>query len=94
MTHPIEAFAARLQTTLAQTTETMGLGGRWPESLPIAAIIALMLVTLAALSVAIIAAIPIVLVLMERKVSAYFQKKKRGKKNRDKEMTKKKQKNI
>ena len=51
----------------------MGLGGRWPESLPIAAIIALMLVTLAALSVAIIAAIPIVLVLMERKVSAYFQ---------------------
>ena len=73
MTHPIEAFAARLQTSLAQATETLGLGGRWPEELPLEAIIAISLVSLAALSVAIVAGIPIILVLMERKGSAYFQ---------------------
>ncbi len=73
MTHPIEVSAARLRATLAQTTETLELGGRWPEALPLEAIIAIMLVVLAGVTVAIIAAIPIVLVLMERKVSAYFQ---------------------
>ena len=71
MTHPIEAFASRLRTTLAQTTETLELGGRWPEAIPLEGLIAIMLVVLAAVTVALIAAIPIVLVLMERKVSAY-----------------------
>ena len=73
MTHPIEAFAARLRTTLAQTIETLELGGRWPEAIPLEGLIAIMLVLLAAVSVALIAVVPIVLVLMERKISAYFQ---------------------
>ena len=58
MTHPIEVSAARLRATLAQTTETLELGGRWPEALPLEAIIAIMLVVLAGVTVAIIAAIP------------------------------------
>jgi NADH-quinone oxidoreductase subunit H len=71
--HPIELAALRLRTALATWTEILGLGGRWPEALSVDAVVAAMFLVLAVIMVTVVALIPIVLVLAERKVSAYFQ---------------------
>ncbi|MBM3213537.1 NADH-quinone oxidoreductase subunit NuoH [Candidatus Poribacteria bacterium] len=69
----MELIAEGVRTGLAKATQTLGLGGEWPLALPLNAVVAAMYIALAAVSVGIVAAVPIILVLAERKVSAYFQ---------------------
>ena len=71
--HPMERLASHARDVLAQTTLTLGLGGDWPKHLSLGTVAAILYVALAAVGVGLIAATPIILVLMERKVSAYFQ---------------------
>ncbi|MDE0022586.1 MAG: NADH-quinone oxidoreductase subunit NuoH [Candidatus Poribacteria bacterium] len=73
MKHPIETAAEQIRATAAEATETLNLGGAWPAGLPLETVILLTLVVIAVIAVTVVAGIPIVLVLMERKVSAYFQ---------------------
>lgn len=73
MKHPIETAAEHIRATAAEATETLNLGGAWPAGLPLETVILLTLAVIAVIAVTVVAGIPIVLVLMERKVSAYFQ---------------------
>ena len=73
MKHPIETAAEHIRATAAEATETLNLGGAWPAGLPLETVILLALAVIGIISVTVVAGIPIVLVLMERKVSAYFQ---------------------
>ncbi len=73
MKHPIETAAEQIRATAAEATETLNLGGAWPAGLPLETVILLTLAVIAVIAVTVVAGIPIVLVLMERKVSAYFQ---------------------
>jgi NADH-quinone oxidoreductase subunit H len=71
--HPMERLASHAREVLAQATLTLGLGGDWPKNLSLGAVATILYVALAAVAVGLVAATPIILVLMERKVSAYFQ---------------------
>ena len=73
MKHPIETAAEQIRATAAEATETLNLGGAWPAGLPLETVILLTLAVIGVVAVTVVAGIPIVLVLMERKVSAYFQ---------------------
>ena len=73
MKHPIETAAEQIRATAAEATETLNLGGAWPAGLPLETVILLTLAVIGVVAVTLVAGIPIVLVLMERKVSAYFQ---------------------
>lgn len=73
MKHPIETAAEQIRASAAEATETLNLGGAWPAGLPLETVILLALAVIGVISVTVVAGIPIVLVLMERKVSAYFQ---------------------
>jgi len=71
--HPMERLAFQAREVLAQATQTLGLGGAWPRNLSLEAVAAILYVALAAVAVGVVAATPLILVLVERKVSAYFQ---------------------
>ena len=73
MKHPIETAAEQIRAAAAEATETLNLGGAWPAGLPLETVILLPLAVIGVVAVTVVAGIPIVLVLMERKVSAYFQ---------------------
>lgn len=71
--HPVERVAYHAREALAQATLTLNLGGDWPKNLPLEGVAAILFVALATVAVGVVAAIPLVLVLAERKISAYFQ---------------------
>lgn len=71
--HPIERLVYQAREVLAQATFTLNLGGDWPKNLPLEGVAAILFVVLAMVSVGVVAAIPLILVLAERKISAYFQ---------------------
>ena len=69
----METAAEQIRSSAAQATETLNLGGAWPAGLPLETVVLLTLAVIGVIAVTVVAGIPIVLVLMERKVSAYFQ---------------------
>ncbi len=73
MDEAVQAAAREVREVLAAVTDTLGLGGSWPEALPLGAIITCMFLVLAVVSLACVALIPLTLVLAERWISAWIQ---------------------